>query len=241
MPELTTKLEINEGGVAILTLSRPAVANALNSQMALEIKDIFANLAGDIRAVILTGAGERAFCAGADLKQRAGFSLSEWEEQHQLFREVLHAIMGCPVPVIAAVNGAAYGGGLELALACDFIYAAETARFALPEVTLGIMCGTGGTQTLPRAIGTRRARELLYTGKPFSATEAFALGLVNKISAPENLLRDALEVAKTIATNPASSVAAIKRATTNMNLSLAEGLQLESENYKKLLSQLTRS
>lgn len=231
----TIKYSIDARKIAVLTLARPESANALNSQMALEIKDFFVNLPSDVRVIILTGEGEKAFCAGADLKERSNFSTEQWEAQHRLFREVLQHIMDCPVPVIAAVSGVAYGGGLELALACDFIYAADNAKFAVPEATLGIICGTGGTQTLPRSIGTRRAREMLYTGKPIVAWEALAFGLVNRLFPPVVLMSEVLAVAETIAGNAPLSIAAVKRATSDMSLPLAEGLKTESENYKNLL------
>ena len=145
--------------VMLVTLNRPDVANAMNSQCGTDIMTLFEGLnldGGDTRCVVLTGAGERAFCAGADLKERKGMTDEAWTRQHLIYERMVRAILACPIPVIAAVNGAAYGGGCELALACDFIYAAEQARFALTEVTLGIMPGAGGTQTLARAVGERR-------------------------------------------------------------------------------------
>ena len=143
--------------VMLVALNRPDVANAMNSQCGTDIMTLFEGLnldGGDTRCVVLTGAGERAFCAGADLKERKGMTDEAWTRQHLIYERMVRAILACPIPVIAAVNGAAYGGGCELALACDFIYAAEQARFALTEVTLGIMPGAGGTQTL----GARRRR-----------------------------------------------------------------------------------
>ena len=130
--------------VMLVTLNRPDVANAMNSQCGTDIVTLFEGLnldGGDTRCVVLTGAGERAFCAGADLKERKGMTDEAWTRQHLIYERMVRAILACPIPVIAAVNGAAYGGGCELALACDFIYAAEQARFALTEVTLGIMPG----------------------------------------------------------------------------------------------------
>ncbi len=165
-------------------LNRPDAANALNAGMALELKDFFLSYQ-KYRAIILTGEGKH-FCAGADLKERKDMDEAAWHAQHHAFEAALFAILHCPVPVIAAVNGAAMGGGLELALACDFIYAAETARFALTEVTLGIMPGMGGTQSLPRRVGVARAKELIFTGKPFSAAEAYAWGMVNKLCPPDS-------------------------------------------------------
>lgn len=238
----TTKLQIIENYIAIITLTRPEVANALNSQMALELKDIFSNLPRNIRAAILTGEGERAFCAGADLKERNNMRTQDWQVQHQKFRHVLQSIMECQIPVIAAVNGAAYGGGLELALACDFIYASENAHFALPEATLGIMPGMGGTQNLPRAIGIRMAKELLFTGKSFTAKEALSFGMINKICPQGLLLEQAIFCAKNIITNAPLSVAAIKRAINQAShLSMEEALFVESGSYNRLLSTADRN
>lgn len=240
--EHTVNLTIDDAGIALVTLSRPASSNALNSAMALEIRDIFDNLPAEARLVILTGAGEKAFCAGADLKERHGMDMGAWQIQHSHFRTAVQAIMDCHVPVIAAVNGAAFGGGLELVMGCDFIYAAETAKFALPEVTLGIMCGMGGTQNLPRAVGARRARELLYTGKPFTAAEAFDFGLVNKICTPENLMAEVMACAKTIIANAPLSVKAVKRTLMrSVGVPFIDGMYLESDYYNNLLHTADRA
>ena len=131
---------------------------------------------GDLRCVILTAAGEKAFSAGGDLKERQGMTDDAWRAQHAIIEEAAYSIINCSVPVIAAVNGVAFGGGCELALCCDFIYAARHARFALPEVTRGIMPGAGATQNLPRAVGVRRAKEIIMSGLPFSAEQAHAMG-----------------------------------------------------------------
>ena len=168
-------LEVLPGEVAVVRLNRPAVSNALNTRMAEELITVFegfAMAAGGTRCIVLTGAGEKAFCAGGDLKQRQGMTEAAWAAQHLVFERMARALLDCPVPLIAAVNGAAYGGGCEIAAACDFAYAAEHVRFALTEVTLGILPGAGGTQTLSRAMGERRAKELILTGRPFSAAEA---------------------------------------------------------------------
>src|ERR1700686_2463376 len=179
--------------VMLVTLNRPDVANAMNSQCGADIMTLFEGLnldGGDTRCVILTGAGERAFCAGADLKERNGMTDEAWTRQHLIYERMVRAILGCPIPVIAAVNGAAYAGGCELALACDFIYAAEQARFALTEVTLGIM---------PGAVGERRAKEIILTGKPFTAAQAQAWGMVSKVLPASQLVAEALATAETIA------------------------------------------
>ncbi len=165
----TLRAEDRGDGLVLLTLNRPQVANALNTQMGRDLLSFFdaVNAApAKARCIVVTGAGERAFCAGGDLKERNGMTDEQWQDQHLLFERMIRAFIGCPVPVIGAVNGAAYAGGCELALCCDFIYAAESARFALTEVTLGIMPGAGGTQNLPRAVGERRAKEIILTGRP---------------------------------------------------------------------------
>jgi enoyl-CoA hydratase/carnithine racemase len=216
----------------LVTLARPQAANALNTQMAQELSACFGAIAGDIRAAILTGEGPGAFCAGADLKERLGMMPDQWETQHAALRAARDSLLYSPFPVIAAVNGAAYGGGLELALACDFIYAADHARFALSEATLGIMPGLGGTQLLPRAIGERRARELTLTGRPFSAQEALDWGMVNTLCPAEVLLDTALDTAEAIAASAPLSVRAIRRA---IQPALAEGLAREREAYRSLI------
>src|ERR1051325_7832946 len=201
--------------VMLATLNRPAAANAMNTQLGTEIMTLFEALnldPGDTRCVVLTGAGDRAFCAGADLKERKGMTDEAWTRQHLVYERMVRAMRGCPIPLIAAVNGAAYAGGCELALACDFIYAADTARFALTEVTLGIMPGAGGTQTLARAVGERRAKEIILTGKPFDAAEAERWGMVSRILPAAQLLPEALATAETIARNAPISVRQAKLA-----------------------------
>src|SRR5580692_6591118 len=225
--------------VMLVTLNRPDAANAMNSQCGTDIMTLFEGLnldGGDTRCVILTGAGERAFCAGADLKERKGMTDEAWTHQHLIYERMVRAILGCPIPVIAAVNGAAYAGGCELALACDFIYAAEAARFALTEVTLGIMPGAGGTQTLARAVGERRAKEIILTGKPFTAVEAQAWGMVSKVLPAARLIAEALATAETIARNAPISVRQAKLAIgRGVNMSLWDGLVVETEAYYRMV------
>src|SRR5277367_3803768 len=187
--------------ILLVTLNRPQVSNALNTRMGLDLMELFEGLSidlEDLRAVIITGSGDKAFCAGGDLKERNGMTDESWRAQHLIFERMVRAMMACPVPLIAAVNGAAYGGGCEIAAASDFVYAATHARFALTEVTLGIMPGAGGTQNLPRAVGVRRAKEIMLTGRPFSAREGFEWGMVNRICSAETLLRETLETAAVI-------------------------------------------
>ena len=231
--------------VVLVTLNRPASANALNTAMGLELVDYFEAIAmapGDLRCVILTGAGEKAFCSGGDLKQRNGMTDAAWRDQHLVFERMARAILACPLPVIAAVNGAAYGGGLEIAACCDFIYAASTARFALPEVRLGIIPGAGGTQTVARAVGERRAKELQLSAEPFDAVAAAEWGLVNRVVAPDALRAAAIERARTIAANAPLAVRQAKQAITRgLQMSLADGLAFEIEAYNRLVPTHDRS
>jgi enoyl-CoA hydratase/carnithine racemase len=190
----------------------------------------------DLRAIIVTGAGEKAFCAGGDLKERKGMTDAQWQAQHAVFERMARAILACPIPVIAAVNGAAFAGGCEIAALCDFIYASDNARFALTEVTLGIMPGAGGTQTLSRAIGERRAKELILTGTPFSAADAAQWGFVNRVLPQAALLDTAMETARRIASNGPIAVRQAKQAITRgLQMSLADGLAFEIEAYNRMV------
>lgn len=220
-----------------VTLNRPESSNAFNTQMALEMVDLFEGLALDseqTRCVILTGAGERAFCAGGDLKERKGMSDKDWGKQHLVYERMVRAIIDCPLPIIGAINGAAYGGGCELAAAVDFAYASDNARFALTETSLGIIPGAGGTQTLARAIGERRCKELILSAKAFSADEAMQWGLVNAVYKPDHLLPAALETAQRIAGNAPVAVRQAKQAIhRGLQMSLADGLAFEIEAYNR--------
>lgn len=239
MPSEFTTLATEQIGdhVLLVTLDRPEASNALNTQMARDLIELLEGLAldtGDLRCLLLTGRGERAFCAGGDLKERRGMSDAAWMRQHLVFERMVRALLGCPVPIIALVNGAAYGGGCEIAAACDFIHAAEHARFALTEVTLGIIPGAGGTQTLPRALGERRAREVILTGAPFTAQEATTWGLVNRV-VPGAELRDVgLATAERIARNAPIAVRQARQAIARgMQMSLSDGLAFEIEAYNR--------
>ena len=167
----------------------------------------------DCRVIILTGTGEKAFCAGGDLKERHGMSDAQWGAQHLVYERMVRAVMGCPVPVIAAVNGAAYGGGCELAAMADFAYAADTARFAQTEVRLGIIPGAGRLPgNLARAVQERRAKDLILSGRVFSADEACRWGLVLEVAAPEQLQELAMDSARQIARNGPVAVRQAKQA-----------------------------
>lgn len=240
LPTYDTLLAHRHGDAILqLTINRPAASNALNTQLGRDLVRAFEDdlppMPG-LRCIVLTGSGEKAFCAGGDLKERRGMTDAEWAAQHLVFERMVRAMIDCPIPLIGAVNGAAYGGGAEIAACCDFLYAAETARFALVEVTLGIMPGAGGTQTLPRAMGERRAKELLMTGRPFSAVQAKEYGLVNEVFPLTDLLSQALATAQAIAGNAPISVRQVKQSMhRGLQMSLRDGLAFEIEAYNRMV------
>ena len=235
----TLQLSHHDDNVLIVTLNRPEVLNALNTQMGHDLLDLWQRLtadAGTVRCIILTGAGQKGFCAGGDLKERDGMSRAEWQAQHELFERSFVALMELPVPVIAALNGHAYGGGLEMALACDFIYAAHGARFALSEVRLGIMPGGCGTQNLARAVGERRAKELILRAQAFSAEDGLAWGAFNKVCEAGQTLADATATARTIADNGPLSVRQAKKSIHyGLQMDLLTGYRFEIEAYNRLV------
>ena len=235
----TLQLAFEGDHILVVTLNRPEVLNAVNTQMGLDWLDLWTRLtadAGSLRCVVLTGAGDRAFCAGGDLKQRHGMDDDAWRRQHEIFERAFVALLECPVPVIAAVNGHAYGGGLETALACDFIYASRNARFSLSEVRLGIMPGGGGTQTLARAVGERRAKELILRAQPFDAEQAFRWGLVNCLSDTGGVLEDALAAAREIAGNAPLAVRQAKKSIHwGLQSDLGTSYRFEIEAYNRLV------
>jgi len=230
--------------VLLVTLNRPAASNAFNTQMARDLTRVFEDLnlaPGPLRAVVVTGSGTRAFCAGGDLKERHGMSDAAWFDQHLVYERMIRAVLDCPLPLIGAVNGAAYGGGCEFACALDFLYVAEGARFAQTEVTLGIIPGIGGTQTLTRAVGERRAKELVLTGRPFGAAEALDWGLANAVFPQERLLEEALAAAAAIAANAPIAVRQAKSAISRgSGLSLADALRFEIEAYNRTVTTADR-
>jgi enoyl-CoA hydratase len=225
-----------EGDVLIATLNRPEALNALNQAVLRSLAGLLDWIDGGgreagIRALILTGSGEKAFVAGADIKQFENMSPKAAADFAREGQKLFTRLEESKIPVIAAVNGFALGGGLELALACDFIYASENAKFGLPECTLGIMPGFGGTVRLPRRIGVARAREMSYSGAMVNASEAFAMGLVNKVIPQAELLPKALETAKLIASRAPVAVSKIKA-------SIHEGASLGEEAANELEAKL---
>ncbi|MBI2027031.1 MAG: enoyl-CoA hydratase/isomerase family protein [Deltaproteobacteria bacterium] len=224
--------------IGTITFNRPRALNALNYDTMGELENILSDWweHPEVRGVVLTGAG-RAFVAGADVTQFISLNDEEAWEFAQHGQNVFNMLEDMPKPVIAAVNGFALGGGCELALACDFIYATSTAKLGQPEVNLGIICGWGGTQRMARFVGLPKARELLYSGEAISAEEAYRIGLVNKVCAPDKLLSDVYEKMKLILTRGPLAVAETKKA---MNQSfkpvLEEGLELERKAFSYLFT-----
>ena len=202
------------GQIRVLTLNRPDVMNAMNTRMFVELRDAIERLAHDpaLRVLVLTGAGSKAFSAGGDLKERDGMTDTTWRAQHQLVEEGFLAVRDFPWPVIAAVEGGAHGGGIELALMADFMVASKAAVFSFAEVRRGIMPGGGGVQNLVRAAGSRRAKQLLFTGDRFGAQEAFDWGLVNELTEPGGALAAALAIAGRIVESAPMSVRYLKTA-----------------------------
>ncbi len=228
-----------EDGIALLKINRPKVLNALNKATLLEIQQALRELTEreDVRGLIITGEGEKAFVAGADVAEMAEMTPQEAQEFSRLGHETLKMIEEFPWPVIAAVNGYALGGGLEVALACDLIFASEGARLGLPEVTLGIFPGFGGTQRLPRLIGRARALEVILTGQMFEAQRAYEMGMVNRVCPADRLLEEAKEVARQMAKNgPIAVKMAKKVAKEGLDSTLREGEELEIEAWANLFS-----
>jgi len=233
----TIKVEISADRVCLITLNRPEVRNAMNSQMMTDLRDCFQQFYVQENAaacIVITGVGDQAFCSGGDLKERRGMTDETWRRQHAIIEQMVRAILDCPIPVIAAVNGAAYAGGMEIALACDFVYAAEHARFALTEVTLGIMPGAAGTQNLPRAVGVRRAKEIILTGTPFTAADGYAWGMINKVVPGPELMSAVMATAGKIAANAPVSVRQAKKSMDKASdLDRASGYAFEIESYNR--------
>jgi len=240
----TLRTQFAEPRILVVTLNRPELRNAINTQMGRDLLDLWTRLvedAGEARCVVLTGAGDKAFCSGGDLKERNNMPEAAWRAQHELFERAYWTLMDVPVPVIAALNGHAFAGGLETALACDFCYAVSMARFALTEVTLGIMPGGGGTQNLPRAVGERRAKEIILTGRPFSAREALEWGVVNRVVEPGELMAATMETARAIAANAPLSVRQAKKSIHyGLQMEIKTAFRFEVEAYNHLIGTADR-
>ncbi|MCL6598257.1 MAG: enoyl-CoA hydratase/isomerase family protein [Alicyclobacillus macrosporangiidus] len=227
---------LHDGRIALFTLNRPQVMNAFNTELGVALNVALERVQSNpvVRVVVFTGAGDRAFCTGADLKERNGMTDKQWFRQHRLFQEVHRKVRTCPKPVIAAVNGYALGGGCELAMSGDFIYASVTARFGLPEVTRGIIPGVGGTQVIGRFLPRGRALELLMTGDAITAEEAYRYGMVNRVTEPGALIDETLAAAARIADNAPLAVRMAKKAfRMGVDLPLEEGVEWALECYNR--------
>jgi enoyl-CoA hydratase/carnithine racemase len=233
------QVENRDSGLLVVTLNRPDEGNALNTQMCIDLLDLWTGLlrdGGGVRCVIVTGAGGRAFCAGGDMKQRKGMTDAAWRHQHEIAEQAFWTMMECPVPVIAAVNGDAYGGGLEMILAADFAYGVDSARFGFPEVKIGIIPGVGGTTTLPRIVGERRANEIIFSGAPFGAAEALGWGILNRVCSAAELLPAATAMAEGIPANAPLAVRQAKKAIhEGMQMDVRAALRFEVEAYNRLV------
>jgi enoyl-CoA hydratase/carnithine racemase len=227
-------LSREEDGVLTLTLNRPEVMNSLNFDLLHRLRDQVDRVRHrrDVRVIVVTGAGEKAFCSGADLKERAGLPPEKVKEFIFTIRNLFTAVEQLGMPVIAAVNGVALGGGTELALACDIRIAAATASMGLTETRLAIIPGAGGTQRLPRLIGRGRAKELIFTGRRVEAAEALQLGLVNRVVPAEALADECRRVAAMICETGPIAIEQAKYAINHgLETDLATGLAIESAAY----------
>ena len=221
-----------KGPVGILKFNRPKVLNALNRELLNELEGFLASeiKSEQVRVLIVTGEG-KAFVAGADIKEMQAYDIAGAREFCEMGQRVTTLLETLEMVTIAAVNGFALGGGLEIALSCDFIYVSNKAKMGLPEVSLGVIPGFGGTQRLSRAVGTRMAKELITTGRVVDATEALRIGLVNAVTEPENLLEEALKTAQGILKNSYAAVCRAKHAVNDgACLSIKEALEVE-QNY----------
>ncbi len=228
-----------EGEVAIVTLNRPDRYNALGSRSVGELGETLQEIetSGEARVMILTGAGEKAFCSGVDLKERAEMDADGRWAHNRALNDSVDRLARLQVPTIAAMNGLAFGGGLEITLACDFRIAAEGATFALPEVGIGIVPGAGGTQRLPRLVGPTRAKEMILTGRRVSAADALEMGLVSKVVPSSSLMDEARALAEEIAANSPLALAYAKAAVDLASeTAIEQGLRFEATAIRATLA-----
>lgn len=223
-----------EEQIATITFNRPKVLNALNEASLKEFSHAIDKVAEDegIRVLILTGSGDKSFVAGADITEFLKFNALKAKIFSEMGHGIVSKLQELSIPVIGAVNGFALGGGCEVVIACDFIYASENAMFGLPEINLGIIPGFGGTQRLPRLVGKNRAKEMIFTGKMISAAEAQVMGLVNKVCVQDQLMDEVLNVAKIIVSKGKISLRAAKQAiNTGMDVDLKTGCRVEIDAF----------
>ena len=230
-------LDDGDGAIVVLTLDRPTAMNAIDDAMLAALHAALDEVDGDggVRGVIFAGSGERAFCSGMDLKERAGFGDDDLRAQRALIVGLIRRVHELPVPVIAAVEGIALGGGFELALACDLIVAGQGASFGLPEVKVGIFPGGGSTQTLTWLVGPARARDVILTGRRLSAAEAEAWGVVARVVEPGRARDEAVALAGSIAEGAPLGIRQAKAAIRGAHRALADGLLAENELYEIVL------
>ncbi|GAB1529444.1 MULTISPECIES: enoyl-CoA hydratase-related protein [Brevibacillus] len=234
---MTVSLQ-REGAIGVLTLQRPEVFNCLNLETLVTLRGLISEISydRDIRTVIVTGAGDKAFCSGADLRERRSMSPQQVDVYIQTIRDTFTELEKLPKPVIAAINGLALGGGTELALACDLRIMSEQAQMGLTETSLGIIPGAGGTQRLPRLVGKGVAKELIFTSRRVFSEEALSIGLVNRIVPADQLMATAISLAEQISSNAPLALAQAKFAIDcGGEVELASGLQIESNAYKLLV------
>jgi enoyl-CoA hydratase len=242
MADVNVRVEL-DGPFATVTVDRPKSLNALDSRTLEELEKACAHLSGrpELRGVIVTGAGEKAFVAGADIAEMNAMDATRARHFGALGQRVMDVIAALPVPVVAAVNGFALGGGCELALACDFIYASENAKFGLPEVSLGVLPGFGGTQRLTRLVGRARAKELIFTGDMIDAARAREIGLVLEVVPLPKLLPHARAALERVAKKGPLAVRRAKEAIDRgADLELADGLHIERELFSDLFDSADR-
>lgn len=238
MNKQTVVVEKEYPGIAVITLNRPEAANSLSKQMIQDLRKVLQELKADraIRVIVLTGAGDKAFCAGADLKERQGMSESEIKETVRLIGTVVNEVEALPQPVIAALNGGAFGGGLELALASDLRIGVIEATYGLTETSLAIIPGAGGTQRLPRLVGPGKAKEMIYMAKRLTAEEAKEIGILEYVVSRSELFAKAIEIATAMAKNgPLALIQAKKAINKGLEVDLATGLKIEELAYQALI------
>lgn len=237
------KLDIKYKHIAVLSLNRSETANALSRKMLDQLNEVIdaINQNSSILCTIITGSGKKAFCAGADLKERKGMSEEQVIETVHYIGKTITAVENMNMPVIAALNGAAFGGGLELALACDIRIASADAKLGLPETSLAIIPGAGGTQRLPRLVGLGHAKRLIYSAKPISAKDAYAIGLVEETVSGSDVMVEALNLAKEIASNGPLALKQAKNAiNSGIQSDISTGLTIEHLSYCRLIPSTDR-
>lgn len=226
-------LDVDKDGIALVTLNRPEALNSINGALRLELLDLWSALDArkDVKVIVLTGAGDKAFCTGADLKERSNRTTEEMvHDRHYLVSKSTSALANVSKPVIAAIKGYCMAGGFEMVLQCDISIAADNAIFSLPECTHGFFPGGGACQRLPRLIGYQLARELIFTGRRWDAKEAKELGLVNRIVPADKVMEEAMTMARRIASYPSIGIVQAKRALNqSMEVGLSAGLKYDVE------------